>query len=308
LRQNPSAPDSQWTNWEERYKELYGSAPASSQPAPFPAPATSSGFNFGVNTNTSGFSFRDGAVSLSFGAKKAVPRKKSRKPKDTSKYHIPIYKILKQVHPDTGISKASMNILDDFIKDILVRILRECETLCLLNKKCTLTSREVQTAVRLCLPGELAKHSVSEGTKAVTKFTAGGAYDDGGGRRGRSSASHRAGLIFPVAKVKRQLKEKSFLKLHISKTAPVYLSAVLEYLVAEVLELSGNASRDNKKVRIIPRHIMLAMRNDEELNKLTKSCYIAGGGTLPMIFQMLLPKYPKAGKGPGVPEGEGETF
>lgn len=71
--------------------------------------------------------------------------------------------------------------------------------------------------------------------------------------------------------------------------APVYLAAVLEYLAAEVLELAGNAAKDNKKTRIIPRHILLAIRNDEELNRLMANTTIADGGVLPNINPMLLP-------------------
>ena len=77
--------------------------------------------------------------------------------------------------------------------------------------------------------------------------------------------------------------------------APVYLAAVLEYLCAEVLELSGNAARDNKKARIVPRHIQLAVRNDEELSKLLSGVTIAAGGVLPNVHSVLLPKT-KGGK------------
>jgi histone H2A len=72
--------------------------------------------------------------------------------------------------------------------------------------------------------------------------------------------------------------------------APVYLAAVLEYLAAEILELAGNAARDNKKTRIVPRHIQLAVRNDEELSKLLSGVTIAAGGVLPNIHSVLLPK------------------
>ncbi len=79
--------------------------------------------------------------------------------------------------------------------------------------------------------------------------------------------------------------------------APVYLSAVLEYLAAEVLELAGNAAKDNKKNRIVPRHILLAIRNDEELNRFMSNTTIADGGVLPNINPILLPNMKKGGAG-----------
>ena len=101
--------------------------------------------------------------------KKAGGKKKSNK--RTESYSSYIYKVLKQVHPDTGISKRGMSIMNSFINDVFERVAGESGKLTRYNKKATLSSREVQTAVRLMLPGELAKHAVSEGTKAVTKFT-----------------------------------------------------------------------------------------------------------------------------------------
>ena len=92
----------------------------------------------------------------------------------TESYKIYIYKVLKQVHPDTGISSKAMSIMNSFINDIFERIAGEAGRLVRYNKKATLSSREIQTAIRLILPGELAKHAVSEGTKAVTKYTSTG--------------------------------------------------------------------------------------------------------------------------------------
>ena len=100
---------------------------------------------------------------------KAGDKKKSKKRVES--YSSYIYKVLKQVHPDTGISKRGMSIMNSFLNDVFERIAMESGKLTRYNKKATLSSREVQTAVRLSLPGELAKHAVSEGTKAVTKFT-----------------------------------------------------------------------------------------------------------------------------------------
>jgi len=91
----------------------------------------------------------------------------------TETFALYIYKVLKQVHPDTGISKKAMNIMNSFINDIFERIALEASKLVRYNKRRTLSSREIQTAVKLLLPGELAKHAISEGTKAVTKFTSG---------------------------------------------------------------------------------------------------------------------------------------
>jgi histone H2B len=108
-------------------------------------------------------------------AKKAPTKKaagtKGKSKKRVESYSSYIYKVLKQVHPDTGISKKGMSIMNSFIKDIFERIATEAGKLATYNKKATLSSREIQTAVRLMLPGELAKHAVSEGTKAVTKFS-----------------------------------------------------------------------------------------------------------------------------------------
>jgi histone H2B len=106
-------------------------------------------------------------------AKKRVAKeaKVAAKRRRTETFSVYIYRVLKQVHPETGISKRSMQIMNSFINDIFEKIALEASKLVRYNKKHTLSSREVQTAVRLLLPGELAKHAVSEGTKAVTKYS-----------------------------------------------------------------------------------------------------------------------------------------
>lgn len=112
----------------------------------------------------------------------------------------------------------------------------------------------------------------------------------GGKARAKAkSRSSRAGLQFPVGRVHRLLRKGNYAQ-RVGAGAPVYLAAVLEYLTAEILELAGNAARDNKKTRIIPRHLQLAVRNDEELNKLLGGVTIAQGGVLPNIQAVLLPK------------------
>ena len=110
-----------------------------------------------------------------------------------------------------------------------------------------------------------------------------------GSAKTQKSRSKRAGLQFPVGRIHRHLRKGNFAT-RIGSGAPVYLAAVIEYLTAEILELAGNAAKDNKKARIIPRHLQLAIRNDEELNQVFAGITISQGGVLPNILSVLLPK------------------
>ncbi|MES1916690.1 MAG: hypothetical protein MHM6MM_008487 [Cercozoa sp. M6MM] len=112
---------------------------------------------------------------------------------------------------------------------------------------------------------------------------------------GKMTRSARAGLSFPVGRLSRFLREGRYAP-RVGQGAPVYVAAILEYLCAELLELAGNAARDNKRQRIVPRHIQLAVRNDEELNQLLSHVTIAQGGVLPNIHASLLPKDKKSKK------------
>ena len=118
----------------------------------------------------------------------------------------------------------------------------------------------------------------------------------GCGRRGKAKGktktrSSRAGLQFPVGRIHRQVRKRNYAE-RVGASAPVYLAAVMEYLASEVLQLAGNAARDNKKSRIVPRHLHVALRNDGELDKLLSGVTIAQGGVLPNIQAVLLPKSP----------------
>lgn len=111
-------------------------------------------------------------------------------------------------------------------------------------------------------------------------------------RKSGRSRSSKAGLQFPVGRIARFLKDGRYAK-KIGSGAPIYLAAVLEYVAAEILELAGNATKEQKKQRIIPRHIQLALKNDEELNRFLGNATIASGGVLPHIHTQLV----KAKKG-----------
>ncbi|XP_039766802.1 uncharacterized protein LOC100079219 [Ornithorhynchus anatinus] len=157
--------------------------------------------------------------------------------------------------------------------------------------------REVSLAVYLELvylvtalvPSDTACLASSPGSSRRTAVWISRDVMGGKARAKAKSRSSRAGLQFPVGRVHRLLRKGNYAE-RVGAGAPVYLAAVLEYLTAEILELAGNAARDNKKTRIIPRHLQLAIRNDEELNKLLGKVTIAQGGVLPNIQAVLLPK------------------
>ncbi|XBI96118.1 hypothetical protein VPH35_032441 [Triticum aestivum] len=143
-------------------------------------------------------------------------------------------------------------------------------------------------------------------TVAPGKAKKGAAGRKAGGPGKKSvSRSVKAGLQFPVGRIRRFLKKGRYAQ-RVSSGAPVYLAAVLEYLAAELLELAGNAAKDNKKSRIVPRHLLLAVRNDQELGRLLAGVTIAHGGVIPNINPVLLPKK-AAEKSPKEPKSPKKT-
>lgn len=229
----------------------------------------------------------------------AGDKKKRHRKRDYSSFSSYIYKVLKQVHPDIGISSKGMAVMNSFIDDMCDKISSQAAKMANYNKRKTMVSRDIQSAVRIVMRGELAKHAISEGTKAVTKYNATQETTTASsGRKGGKGKAAKAGLVFSIGRVTRRLRDGLYTD-RISASAPVYLAAVLEYLCAEVSELAGNAARDMKKTRITPRCILLAIRMDEELHRL-----LDGGGhhtiigrsgdTVPHIHPTLLPN--KVGK------------
>ena len=159
-----------------------------------------------------------------------------------------------------------------------------------------LQSRDIQTAVRLWFPGELAKHAVSEGTKAVTKFQTAGDVDEDLSLRVPAGLQNHPEYVLLIA---NRLTDG----FPMTQGAAVYLAAVCEYLAAECLELGGNAARDNKQSSISSRHLLLAVRNDEELDSMFTSCVFRESGAFPHIHKVLIPR-----DAPDADEGAASSF
>ncbi|XP_033075692.1 uncharacterized protein LOC117088500 [Trachypithecus francoisi] len=210
-----------------------------------------------------------------------------------------------------GVKRISGLIYEEtrgVLKVFLENVIRDAVTYTEHAKRKTVTAMDVVYALKRqgrtlygfggsLVPSDTACLASSPGSSSRTavwisleEATMSGRGKQGGKARAKAKTrSSRAGLQFPVGRVHRLLRKGNYSE-RVGAGAPVYLAAVLEYLTAEILELAGNAARDNKKTRIIPRHLQLAIRNDEELNKLLGRVTIAQGGVLPNIQAVLLPK------------------
>lgn len=191
-----------------------------------------------------------------------------------------IYRVLNQIHPDSGLSGDGLSSINNLIRIVLKKLVSTMNRIMLgSGGKKTLSTREVQTAVKICFPSAFAKGAITEGTKAVTSYTSRDVLQRKKSKDGKThplSKSKASNIIFPVTRIENIMMELSISERK-SATTAVYLAAVLEYFTGEILELAGNNARDNKKVRITPRHIKLAILNDDELSILLKGVVMSGG-------------------------------
>jgi len=201
-------------------------------------------------------------------------------------FEIYIRRALKQVHPETGISGSALSCLNNLVEITVQKIMVGVNRLLLATGKKTVNTRDIQDASRLVIPGELCKHAVSEGTKAVTKYDSSKTGESPGGKPVMKSS--RAGLQFSVPRTQKLMMKMSSVHRK-TGVAAVYITAVCEYLAVEVLELAGNTAKDQKRVRITPRHIKLAIYHDKELHDFYKDTIFAGG-VLPHIDAKVLEK------------------
>lgn len=210
--------------------------------------------------------------------------------------NIYINRVSKQVHPHGGINSEALAQINQFNISILNRLTLTARDLAITSKTKTITSRDIQSAVRIVLPGELAKHALSEGQKSVAGYNAAKERKEELKKKGekveKSTKADMAGLTVSPSRIRKLMSNYQGMGMRMGDTSSVYMAAVIEYLMAEVLELSGNLARDNNKVRITSRDLFLVIENDEELRKLAKDMnfILTNAGVLPHIHTELLPK------------------
>ena len=185
-------------------------------------------------------------------------------------FHVYIYKVFKQVYPNgLKLSKDAKSALDKFIHLFLRHFVLHAVIMAEHARKKTLSSRDVQSATLVSLTKDLAKHAVRAGTEALTRYT--GFHPTS---KKPVSSAKKAGLVVPPPRIEtllRQFAKEYHPHMRVSETSAVYLAAVVEYLLAEILELSGHVAHDNGRKIITPRYIDIAIQHDEELKK-TMAC------------------------------------
>lgn len=201
-----------------------------------------------------------------------------------------ISKVLKQVADKNGITSNSKQQLNSALCIVARTISLVVTRLTEIAKKKTMSDKEVANTVRILFSGDLAENSIREGVKSVEKFSA--EASKGSSRQGK------AGIIFPPSIAEKFLRNFGYSKVMVTSTAPVFLAAVLEYLVAEILILASKSATNNKRIRITIRDLQLSVGEDQELSTLFDKLNISflGGGVVPYIHSCLITKKPRKKK------------
>ncbi|AEA07236.1 histone H2B/H2A fusion protein [Lausannevirus] len=208
-----------------------------------------------------------------------------KKPSKDVNFQVGIRRVLAQVHPDQSIKGEALRQLDSIAVYLGKKIAHDAAVIVGTESK-TINGRAVLLATRALFDGELAKHAHALAGKAVTHYEAAGDKGD--------SRSAKAHLQLSVSRAERLIREHGGCGYRVSATAGVVLAAALEYIIAEIIELAGNASRDSKKVRISIKHVQLAVQNDADLFRLLgKGVFSAGG-----VLLVGVPAPPRARKSP----------
>ena len=198
-----------------------------------------------------------------------------------------VHRLLKQVHPNVHITQKSVNVMDGLLRAVATNLCSTAHTLVEGTEKKTLSSREVQSALRVTLPDEFCQQAEDSGKTAVENFNT--SQEEKGGKEQKSGnkvkpqmRETRAGLTFSVSLTEKYLRGFGKIAYRISNTASVYLTAVLECVAQEILKRSGTVCTNDKKTNITPRHILLAMETNGGLEALvtTMNLRILGAGSL----------------------------
>jgi histone H3 len=195
-----------------------------------------------------------------------------------------ISKVLKQISDKNGITSNAKQQLNSAICILARSISFTASRLTEISKKRTASDKEVENAVRVLFSGDLSDNSVIEGIKSVQKFNI--ESSKGTSRQGK------AGIVFPPSITEKFLRNFGYSRIMITKSAPIFLASVLEYVVAEVLLIASKHSNINKRVRITIRDIYISVKEDQELSKLFNTLNISfiGGGSIPYIHSSLIVK------------------
>lgn len=194
-------------------------------------------------------------------------------------YKIGIHKLLKMIHPDSQLSNATLLLINNMILRLAYRLIRASNKILNSVNKKLLSVADISAAVKIIYGDELAKQALIDGNKAITKYK--------NSKKIKLAKENHAGLKFKISTT------YSLIKKHINKDnsvfedATIFLTAVLEYITAEILDLSGSLARENKKIQITPRDIFITIENDSELNNMFKG-YFLGTGVIPDINDELL--------------------
>jgi histone H2A len=197
-----------------------------------------------------------------------------------------ISKVLKQVSENAGITSNAKQQLNSFLCTLAKHISKIAKELTIHGKKKTISEKEISNSIKIVLSGGLLDNSILEGEKSVNIFN---------NSNDKGSRQNKAGIIFPPSITEKFLRNFGYSKIMITNASSVYLSAVLEYLTYEILDLSLNYCKENKRSRITIRDIEVTIRNDEEFNKIFRKInYVfLGGGVIPFIHPSLLAKKKK---------------
>lgn len=206
------------------------------------------------------------------------------------KFDIYIKKVQTQVHPDLTLGNSStIPIINDIIKYIISRIATESSALLRHTNKVVLSGVHIEAAVKIVYSGRLATEAIKRGVAAQTKFNASKENRESKGEK--RNKAFRAGIQFGISRVSRFLYQNmKGERVGHGSSAGVFLAAIIEYTVSELLELAGNNTKDRKKVKIIPEDLIYAIRGDEELNALFPEKCIIQGGVIPYINKALIKK------------------